>query len=176
MLLDISSALRHPGEEFSFDHAENIPDQQIAAETVTFDAPARLTGTFVLSGGKLRLKGRLSATARAQCANCLEAAAYELDVPFDEIFLREQDLPPARDQLDEDDRLVFSGPQVDLAPLTLTLALLELPMRFLCRPDCPGLIGQQEHLTTQATAAEDNGEANRPFSALKHLLTKDEEV
>ena len=48
MLLDISRALRVPGEEIPFEHRDRIPPQEIFGETVTFDDPV-LTG-FILAG------------------------------------------------------------------------------------------------------------------------------
>ena len=60
-----------------------------------------------------------------------------------------------------------------LAQLALTLAVLELPMRFECA-DCSAQAGDDADETTRACQKETPME--HPFSALQQLLTKDQEV
>ena len=50
LLLDVSRAMRTPGEAFSFVHHEHIPPQDICGETVSFDEPVVLEGHFSMSG------------------------------------------------------------------------------------------------------------------------------
>ena len=62
MLLDVSRALRLPGEVFPFLHREEIPPQEIFGETITF-SDAVLTGHFSMAGDSLHLEGTLTVTA-----------------------------------------------------------------------------------------------------------------
>lgn len=45
MFLDVSIALKHPGEPYAFRVEQEIAPQEIGGETITFD-PAVLEGTY----------------------------------------------------------------------------------------------------------------------------------
>ncbi len=168
MLLDVSRAMRTPGESFAFIHHERIAPQDICGEQVTFDEPVVLEGRFSMSGVELSLDGTLTATAHSRCCNCLEMATVNLNIPFHEVFTK---VDRVTSEVEEDpDRLVFSGSKVELEHLTLTLALLELPIRFLCKPDCEGY----KYMAPQLTANRAEAQKSHPFSVLQQLLTKDQ--
>lgn len=174
MALDISRALRSPGESFPFRHEEALPPQEVLGDTVTFDDPVVMEGEFTLNEGRLRLRGWLSTVAHAACANCLAPARYPIRVRFDEVFERRDRAAKAEDVLDEPDRLAYDGPQLELHHLALTLAVLELPIRFLCQEDCRGL--QNVTRMEDPTAGQKELPSEHPFSALQQLLNKDQEV
>ncbi len=172
MALDITKALRSPGEDIPFDHEESIPAQDIIGDTITFD-PARMKGTMRLDQGRLRLAGRLTTTGHGHCALCLEPAHYKVSVPFDEVFYRESAPPPPGEEEEDPYRFTYEGPKVEVDRLVMTLAVLDLPIRLLCKKSCPGIqVAPQD--TTHAGQKE--MPAEHPFSALQQLLNKDQEV
>ena len=168
MLLDVSRALRAPGETFPFVHHERIAPQDIHGEQVTFDEPVVLEGRFSMSGADLTLEGTLSATAHSRCCNCLEMADVDLFVPFREVFTKVDRNRP--DAGDDPDRWVFTGSKIELEHLTLTLALLELPIRILCRPDCDGY----RRMAPQYAPGAQAPERESPFAALQNMFTNDQ--
>ena len=174
MPLDISRALRSPGESFPFTHEEVLQPQDIVGQTVTFDNPVLMEGEFTLADGTLRLQGKLSTVAHADCVNCLNPAAYPVQVDFDEVFAPADKFAKVEDYLDETDRLAYDGPQLELHQLAMTLAVLELPIRFLCKEDCKGLMTVTR--IDDKHAGQKELPREHPFSALQQLLTKDEEV
>ena len=164
MLLDVSRALRAPGEAFPFTHHERMAPQNVSGEEVTFDEPVVLEGHFSMSGNDLTLDGMLTATAHSRCCNCLSPAEVPLKVPFHEVFTRLDRFAEAPED-DDPDRLVFTGSKVELGHLALTLAVLELPIRILCKPDCEGY----KQMAPQYTAPQ----KSNPFSVLQNLITND---
>ena len=175
MLLDVSRALRAPGEEIPFLHRDQIPPQEIFGETVTFDPPL-LSGHYSLSGDSLRLWGTLSCTAHGHCAGCLKEVDFQVETPFDEVFARLGRYPQKEEKAeDEEEQMVFEGSKVELSHLVLTLTLLELPMRFQCGDDCPALRALTLGDDASSACQEDMPDQH-PFSALQQLLTKDQEV
>lgn len=170
LLLDVSRAMRTPGEAFSFVHHEQIPPQDICGEEVSFDEPVVLEGHFSMSGENLTIEGVLKATAHSRCCNCLEPAKVDLSVDFSEVFTRLDRFTEVED--DDPDRLVFTGSKVELSHLALTLALLDLPIRFLCREDCDGY----KYMAPQMNAFHQTEAPKKenPFSVLQQLLTKDQ--
>ena len=176
LLLDISRALRAPGEEIPFSHRDAIPPQEVFGETVTFD-DVLLSGHFSFAGDSLYIRGVLTATANGCCAGCLQPVAYPIEVEFDEIFAQQSKYPQVEENPeDEDERLMFEGSKVELSHLALTLAVLELPMRFMCGEDCPALDAMQPDDEPHTHACQKDMPDQHPFSALQQLLTKDQEV
>ncbi len=167
MFLDVSIALKNPGEEFPFQVEQEIAPQDIGGETVTFE-PARLEGVFSAEQDQVTVEGVLKTVAHAQCANCLAPAQAEVTGAFRETFLRNAD--------PEDDEVYgYTASAVGFEKLALSTALLNLPMRILCREDCPGL-WQQYGVDHEPTACQKELQKEHPFAALQQLLTKDEEV
>ena len=164
MQLDVSRAMRSPDEKFPFIHHERIAPQDIYGEEVTFDEPVVLEGRFCMSGSELTLDGTLTATAHSRCCNCLGPAQVNLSVPFREVFTRLDRMPEDID--DDPDRWTFAGSKVELAHLALTLAVLELPIRILCKPDCEGYKQMAPQYTTP--------QKSNPFSVLQNLLKNDQ--
>ena len=96
-------------------------------------------------------------------------AHVNLKVPFHEVFTRVDRNHP-EDLDDESDRWTFSGSKIETGHLALTLALLELPIRILCKPDCEGY----KAMAPQYTAGRADGDKVNPFSVLQNLITKDQ--
>jgi hypothetical protein len=83
LLLDISRAMRAPGEEIPFLHCDAIPPQVIFGETVAF-SDVTLSGFLTSVEDHLRIWGTLHAVAHGHCAGCLQPVDYPVEVPFDE--------------------------------------------------------------------------------------------
>ena len=175
MLLDISRALRAPGEDIPFLHRDAIPPQEIFGETVTF-SDVLLAGHYSITDESLRIWGKLTAAAHGHCAGCLKPVDYEVDVPFDEVFTRLSRYPQKEETHDEEERLEYEGSKVELSHLAMTLAVLDLPIRFECGEDCPALQGLTPEDTPSTHACQKDMPDQHPFSALQQLLTKDQEV
>lgn len=167
MFLDVSKALRSPGAGFPFEVSLEIPPQDVLGEKITF-TPVVLQGEMEGVGESVLLSGSLKTVAHAHCANCLAPAQVELSVPFRETFVRGE-------HPEDPDVFPFDGARIELDQMALSVAILALPMRFLCREDCQGLCpqcGMDKKLCT----CQKELPVKHPFEALQQLLTKDEEV
>ena len=173
MRLDITGALKARGEEIPFEHHDQIPPQDVLGEVVTFDE-VLMKGKMAMADDDLHLYGKLTTVAHGHCACCLAPVDYAISVPFDEIFNRITRFSAPVDPAEEDERLTYEGSKVELEHLALTLAVLDLPIRFECE-DCPVLpaFEPEDPLTH---ACQKDMPDQHPFSALQQLLTKDQEV
>lgn len=171
MRLDVSKALRAPGASFPFQVTGEIPPQDILGETVVFSGVS-LEGVYTAAEEIVSCRGTLHAEATARCARCLSPAKVAIDAPFDEIF--ERAVTPK-----DPDHFSFEGSALDLFPLALTVAVLALPIRFLCREGCAGEALQAPQVSDPRACPPDapaeKSDAN-PFEALQHMFSKDEEV
>ena len=130
MELDVSKGFLKPDEAFPFEAEVVLPPQEVNGETVSFD-PVALQGTYTVYDGTVKLEGELETAAHARCALCMQPADFPVHVKFSEDFRKDADEM-------EEESFRFEGKKVPLDHMTLTLVVLELPMRFECREGCPG--------------------------------------
>ncbi|NLI20862.1 MAG: DUF177 domain-containing protein [Clostridiales bacterium] len=169
MELDVSKALQAPGTELPFAAEMTVPPQDVIGEEVSFD-PVSLEGTYSALDGAIHLSGVLKTTARATCAMCLAPANAAMTIRFDETFRKDANEI-------EDEVFRYEGGKVTLDQLALTLIMLNLPMRFLCKENCGGSQAYQAlRQDISKSSCEEESPTQRPFEALQRLLTKDEEV
>lgn len=168
MKLDVSRAIREAGRSFPLDVVQTIAPQDILGETVTLD-DAHLVGSYMADDqGTITVEGDLSTIAHARCANCLEPATTPIETHFSERFVRDGDEK-------DDETFAYGGSVIDFEKLAMANAVLALPLRFLCREDCPGLM-RYASSGTDEDASQKELQNEHPFAALQNLLTKDEEV
>ena len=166
MELDVTQALLRPGESFPFEVAVTVSPQNVDSETVSFDE-VRLAGTYSATDGAVELTGSLTTTAHATCAMCLTDVDYPMELSFTETF--------RKDAVEtEDEAFSYQGSAVPLDHVSLTLLMLNLPMRFLCKESCPGSETLQAYSNVSKSSCQED--TQRPFEALKRLLEEDEEV
>ena len=163
MELDVSTALSHPGQEYAFSGTQAIADQEIYGTIVRID-DCETEGTFMADDqGNIRVEGKLRTSAYAPCAKCLNEASAIVENEFQEDFIRNGDQ-------EDDEIFAYEGHVVSLDKLLMSYAVMALPIRFLCREDCPGLA-----YTDPDTAPEETGNQH-PFAGLRQLLDQMEEV
>ena len=163
MKLDVSRALKQPGESFPLDVEQAIAPQMIGGEEVRFD-PARLTGTWMaLEGGDIAVDLKLTTRAHARCANCLAPAHADVSESIEELFHLGGDP-------EDSEIFVYTGQEIDLERLAMSYAVLGLPMRFLCREDCDKAPSYDDADIDVCLCQEEELPGQRPFAALKQLL------
>ena len=87
----------------------------------------------------------------------------EVENEFDEVFRRNGDM-------EDDEIFAYQGHEVFLDKLVMSYAVMALPIRFLCREDCPGF----EYRDPEAVPSEPG--VQYPFAGLQQLLQDNEEV
>ena len=163
MRLDVSDALAAPGREYAFSGSQAIADQEIGGDTVSLEDAAVEGVFFSDEDGNISIRGKLSTTAHAPCANCLAPAEAFVENEFDEVFQRGGDP-------EDDEIFAYEGRWLSLDKLVMSYAVMALPIRFLCKEDCPGF----EYRDPDAAPAEDG--IQYPFAGLRQLLQNNEEV
>ena len=90
----------------------------------------------------IRVQGKVQGTAQSQCARCLDPISQELDDSFDlfyypmEVIARSEEVHIRRDDTDIG---FYEGDGIELDEAITEQIVLRLPMRALCREDCPGI-------------------------------------
>lgn len=169
MKLDVSKAFVRPMIEFPFEIDVPLETQLINGDQVRFE-PVHLQGTYVMNDDIIRLKGEMSAVAHAPCAVCLKEVEICVAVDFEETFQKDADE-------EEDGTFRYEGKQLELDHMTLTLVMLNMPMRFTCQTQCQAeaeLTAWNEGEKIWAEEEEETAGTYRPFEGLKDLLEKQE--
>lgn len=99
--------------------------------------PVDVTVTIVNTGRFIHAEGRISARLTSECVRCLAPVDLRLDLPFAQDYASAGQAIPAGES--ENDFLTFADDILDLDPAVSETVLLNLPMKPLCREDCPGL-------------------------------------
>jgi len=163
MKLDVSDALAHPGREYHFSGSQAIADQEVSGDIVRIDDCA-VEGTFMSDeDGNISVRGKLRTIAHAPCANCLEDASADIENEFDEVFRRGGDP-------EDIEIFAYEGHEIPMDRLVMSYAVMALPIRFLCREDCPGF----EYRDPDVAPVEPG--IQYPFAGLQQLLENNEEV
>jgi uncharacterized protein len=117
---------------------------------VDFDIPGSFTveDTNLLNlKGTLRLtrtpqgvllQGVLAASIATECVRCLSPAELPFEVTFSDLFLNPNTTDPISEPSEPYYVIEESG-FIDLTPLVREEAILAIPIRPLCSPDCKGL-------------------------------------
>jgi uncharacterized protein len=174
MRFRVSQELRQPvGTEFSLELRERslLLDDTAAVNNVQGDASLLRTdrGLLVTLRAAARLKGA--------CSRCLTPLELPIEIDFQEEFIPVVDpltgTHIASDEA-EDSFLIDADLMLDLGEALRQYALMSLPGKPLCRPDCAGLCPNcGANLNEGQCGCQAQSES--PWRALAALKTKDEE-
>ena len=170
MALDIGRALKNPGQVYPFKAAVTLPEMEVLSDPVRFDG-IEVEGEFFCTGDhRVSLRAEASATVNSRCCRCLEPVQAAERVHIDALYAKQPDP-------DDPDLYGFEGNALELEDAVKDALLLELPMRFLCKPDCKGLCPVcGVNLNQQTCTCQEGNVVTGPFSALREIVLNDEEV
>ena len=168
-LLDVSAALKNPGQAYAFDVQPELEEMEVLSDPVRFEDVVAV-GEFFGTGERVSVRGQVTATVTSRCAKCLEPVTIPLHAEMDALFARQIDP-------EDPDLYLFEGSKADLTDAVRDALLLELPYRFLCSEDCKGLCSQcGVNLNLGTCTCQEGLNVDNPFSALKAIVQNDEEV
>ena len=170
MLLDVSKALRAPGEGFPFVCSEESPPVMWDGAELRFVTPVRVSGVYVAVKEDVWVRACVKTRVRLPCANCLSDAYHDGNASMDVCFSRQPDP-------EDPDLFTYEGYTLRLDDAALGALWLEMPMRILCAPDCRGLCPRcGVNRNHSICACQKELPSKHPLSALAALLNQDEEV
>lgn len=92
--------------------------------------------------GDIRLTGRIRGRIELQCARCLADFGDEVEVELDFLLQKSKEnetLDALESAESSEPTIRFVGDEIDLDEIIIQEMLLSVPMKPLCREDCPGL-------------------------------------
>jgi len=117
-------------KELGHSQTFTITDERPEFDQVTLISPVAGEVKISRLDNGLIISGRVSCQIELECHRCLRSFVRPVNVRFEQLFTEK----PVDDEMpiDENDN-------IDLAPLLQQEILLNLPIKILCRRDCPGV-------------------------------------
>ena len=169
-MLDVSRALKSPGQIFPFEAEVEIEPMEVLSDPVHF-VDVRVEGEYLCTGdNRISLKAAVTSQLDTRCSRCLEPVRIPVNASVDAIYDRQPDP-------EDPDLYSFEASTVELTDAVRDALLLEMPMRILCKEDCRGLCPVCGiNLNNGTCTCQEGAEVANPFSALKSIVLNDEEV
>ncbi len=116
-------------EDLGYNRAYSIAGEQPILDGITLTEP--LEGEIRISrlDDGLLVEGRISTSIELECHRCLSTFTRPMSIAFKQIYTEKP----------TDDNLPITKHEIDLVPLIEQELLVNLPIKILCKPDCPGI-------------------------------------
>ena len=132
MILDLKKAFAAHNYKESFQFTLELGDVEFAG-VKPFSKPAEVSAELRSSAGVVTLKTHCEACYKAPCDRCATNCSERILVDKEYILATEVE------NEDNDDILLVTEGELNLAELSRTDVLLQIPMKHLCSEDCRGL-------------------------------------
>jgi len=134
--------------------------------------PVRGTLHLANTDSGIAVRGTLLVRLELECGRCLKIFEDTIEIEVNEICaLRQVDDPEAyAESEDEPSQIpILSGDELDLTELVRQLIAMNLPLRPLCRDDCPGLCLRCGKDLNEGPCECSKPEPDSRWAALKNL-------
>lgn len=124
MKIDVSSIKYDLGTVVHVDEDVKLADLEMRQRTIELPEPIHLALQVTNSGDEYLVMGHLRTRSRVICDRCLELFEYPLEVPFEELFPKEE---------------MENENELDITDSLYEHLILELPLKMICEEHCKGL-------------------------------------
>jgi uncharacterized protein len=160
-------------ESFLFDERFGLP----SVEDGTMQCQASVKVEVRKTGSRYLLRAAVECSIRAECSKCLEPFDQMIETGFDLVFQGGEGVQ-IPEGLGNDDFIVLGRENeycYDIFPRMREAVVLDLPIRYLCSEDCPGICpGCGENLNAADCKCSET-ESDSRWSPLKKLLNEQDE-
>ena len=129
-------------EDFDRSWLSNIPEYTRDNDLGFVKDRIKLSGSLVKEGNNLHLRGMVHLIIHTICSRCGEEVDFPMDSSFEMVLMpgKERSADQERKLNPEDfTHTYYQGPELDLTPYFQEQIALEIPIQFLCKPDCKGI-------------------------------------
>ncbi|MFC1517079.1 DUF177 domain-containing protein [Candidatus Margulisiibacteriota bacterium] len=165
LIADVSQLLDHVGDTQQIE----IPyDLQLAEDDYKIISPVELSLNLISTGKSILVQGVVKGNLEATCGRCLKSFQLPFNIDIEEEYKRTEDIMSvtAKDkELGEDDFIfsIDSEGRIDLGEAVRQNVVVNLPLKFVCKKDCQGVIKATK------PKQKEMGEADPRLAKLKEL-------
>ena len=151
MIINIAELQKNQNEHFFIDETLN---ELSFGKDYSIDLPVKTTGELWYEDDVLMIQMESRITVSTKCARCLKSILAPIELKI------EDDIPI-------DELLETYGAEFDVRNLLKEQIMLNMPVRFLCDPDCKGLCSVcGNDLNIQDCSCSKDGTINPQFADL----------
>ena len=140
----------------------NFPTIKVSQDVILTPLTGHFQTTRVSEG--VYVSGKLHSTLSLECVRCLKEAIVPIIIALDDMYYYPPETAPAGEFVIGEDGFA------DLAPLVRELALLDVPIRPLCKPGCQGLCMECGQNLNERDCGCQEDEIDPRLAALRQLL------
>ncbi len=135
MTVDVSKLLTEVDAVADLNILQPVQSFEYMGETIAFNGDVEVVGKLKRIQSKhYSFCGSVKATLILQCGNCMRNYDYNISFPMDIHFMDKQKA------IDDDVDLYYTdGDTIDFDEAIQTNAIMNIPIKRLCKPDCKGL-------------------------------------
>ena len=151
-------------EEIGYSHSFPLEyDKAIFGDDLTLE---NLSTMIVIDRTQqgLVVQGDFSGDTALECVRCLKTYTQHLQGDWTELYAFNEK------SMSESGLLMPDDGHIDFAPVLREYALLEVPIKALCKPDCKGLCAECGQDLNIKDCGHRQQDEDSPFAALKDLL------
>lgn len=163
MILNLKKAFASQIYNETFQFSLNLSDVEFDG-VYPFSEPIAITAKLKNSAGVVTLNILGEACYQAPCDRCATNCSERITVDNEYILVSEIE------NEDNDNILLVTEDELNLAELSRTDVLLQIPMKHLCSPDCKGLCSVCGTNLNKDTCSCDKKQIDPRLAALAELL------
>jgi len=151
-------------EEIGYSHKFPLEyDKAVLGEDLTLE---NFNAMIVIDRAQqgLVVQGEFSGDTALECVRCLKPYTQHLQGDWTELYAFNEK------SVSESGLLMPDDGHIDFTPVLREYALLEVPIKALCKPDCKGLCAECGQDLNIKDCGHRQHDENSPFAALKDLL------
>ncbi len=164
MVLDISKLLSSDGSSIDISCDLSFDRVEFNGQNISFTSPMHLQGDIKNINGMLYLVLNGTASYTFECSRCLAPAESKLDFNIKEVFSKTEL------ENENDDVIILSSNEIDLAEIAEQGFYCALPIAELCKETCRGLCPICGCNLNIETCGCDKDDIDPRLSALKDFL------
>ena len=163
MILDLEKIFAGEEKDISFHYSVDLSSTAVGG-SFPFVSPVKVSGTVTGKEGFADLLFRAAFRFSIPCDRC----AVQIDRSL--LYSFSHTLVPSLENEEDGRFLEVPAFKLDLDALVREDILLELPTKFLCRPDCKGICPVCGKNLNDGPCACNAGRGNGSFEVLKNLI------
>ena len=136
MLLDLEKVFANDDEILPFAYTMDFSKVEVGG-CCPFVSPISVSGQVKSFAGAARLEAQVAFDFSVPCDRCAEMVSQKFSYRFSHMLVQRLN----DEENDNDSFILVEEKKLELDKLLYDDILLELPSKFLCKPDCKGLCG-----------------------------------
>jgi uncharacterized protein len=161
--MNVSCLLNRTKSKLDLDFEEDLESFEFLEDNIRFKKPIKFKGSLYSDEEFIVLTGKLEVIILASCARCLEEVEDNMIIEIEDKFTDNSNLDS------EEDFDFIEDNQIDLENVFKVHIIEQLPIRYICSPNCLGLCSHCGKNLNKGLCGCKEDDIDPRLEKLKHL-------